>query len=167
MQKYLDNDRNRVEHPNENLAREVLELHTLGVGGPYDQTDVRELAELFTGMTFNGRQGFKFRKDFSEPGAETVLGASYGPKPGMAPIWQVLEDPSIDPLNVRSEDELLAICERNEQAAAKNSLDATVTDWRTGNDVPMRDCTVMLDNEVIIDAGRVVDEKMIVERMAR
>ena len=34
-------------------------------------------------------------------------------------------------------------------------------------DVPMRDCTVMLDNEVIIDAGRVVDEKMIVERVAR
>lgn len=63
---------------NENLAREVLELHTLGVGGPYDQTDVRQLAELFTGMTFNLQQGFTFRDRMAEPGPETVLGRRYG-----------------------------------------------------------------------------------------
>lgn len=63
---------------NENLAREVMELHTLGVGGPYTQDDVRQLAELLTGVTFDKQLRMKFRKDFAEPGAETVLGQSYG-----------------------------------------------------------------------------------------
>ncbi len=62
---------------NENLAREVLELHTLGAGGPYGQDDVRQLAELFTGMRA-GFDGFEFRPHLAEPGAETVLGRSYG-----------------------------------------------------------------------------------------
>ncbi|KMK65797.1 DUF1800 family protein [Puniceibacterium sp. IMCC21224] len=63
---------------NENLAREVMELHTLGVNGPYTQTDVRELAKLFTGVTLHPRTGIQFREDFAEPGAETVLGRTYG-----------------------------------------------------------------------------------------
>lgn len=62
---------------NENLAREVMELHTLGVGGPYSQTDVREFAELLTGMS-SGRDGFAFNPRMAEPGAETVLGRAYG-----------------------------------------------------------------------------------------
>lgn len=62
---------------NENLAREVLELHTLGAGGPYTQDDVRQLAELFTGLTGDHR-GFSFRPHWAEPGPETVLGRSYG-----------------------------------------------------------------------------------------
>ncbi|WP_425072400.1 DUF1800 domain-containing protein [Sagittula sp. S175] len=63
---------------NENLAREVLELHTLGVGGPYTQGDVRQLAELLTGLTFDAENGRKFSKGWAEPGAETVLGKTYG-----------------------------------------------------------------------------------------
>lgn len=63
---------------NENLAREVLELHTLGVGGAYDQDDVRQLAELFTGLSVSRDKGFVFRPGIAEPGAETVLGKSYG-----------------------------------------------------------------------------------------
>jgi uncharacterized protein (DUF1800 family) len=63
---------------NENLAREVMELHTLGVDGPYTQSDVRQLAELFTGLTFQVNAGFKFNKHFAEPGSETVLGKEYG-----------------------------------------------------------------------------------------
>lgn len=66
-----------------------------------------------------------------------VLGAVVGLYE--ARIWQVLESPGLDPLAVRSEAELLAICERNERRAAEASLDATVTDWRTGADLPMRD----------------------------
>ncbi len=65
---------------NENLAREVLELHTLGVDAPYTQTDVTEFAELLTGVTYGPPMKLKFRKDFAEPGAETVLGKSYGGK---------------------------------------------------------------------------------------
>lgn len=63
---------------NENLAREVMELHTLGVGGPYTQDDVRQLAELFTGMSFDRSGEFKFRTAIVEPGSETVLGRAYG-----------------------------------------------------------------------------------------
>jgi len=63
---------------NENLAREMLELHTLGVGAPYTQTDVRQLAKLLTGLTYTGRKGVQFRPAWAEPGAETVLGHSYG-----------------------------------------------------------------------------------------
>jgi uncharacterized protein (DUF1800 family) len=77
---------------NENLAREVLELHTLGVGAPYDQGDVRQLAMLFTGLSFSHETGFRFRPDFAEPGAETVLGVRYGPEPGLGPIHAALED---------------------------------------------------------------------------
>ncbi len=77
---------------NENLAREVLELHTLGVDGAYTQRDVRQLAGLFTGLSFSHETGFRFRRDFAEPGAETVLGVRYGPEPGLGPIRAVLED---------------------------------------------------------------------------
>lgn len=63
---------------NENLAREMLELHTLGVAGPYTQTDVRELAELLTGLSYGIKGGFRFRPELAEPGAETVLSVSYG-----------------------------------------------------------------------------------------
>ena len=63
---------------NENLAREVLELHTLGVGGPYSQTDVRELARLFAGMSISAEDGFVFREGLAEPGTKTVLGRRFG-----------------------------------------------------------------------------------------
>lgn len=62
---------------NENLAREVLELHTLGVDGTYSQTDVRELAELMTGLSVSAQGAFEYRVNAAEPGAETVLGVEY------------------------------------------------------------------------------------------
>ena len=75
---------------NENLARELLELHTLGVGAGYGQDDVRQLAELLTGLTV-GREGFAFDAKRAEPGAETVLGVTYAGK-GERPILQALDD---------------------------------------------------------------------------
>ena len=66
-----------------------------------------------------------------------VLGAVVGLYE--ARIWQVLEQPDLDPLAVRTEAELLEICERNERRAAESSLDATVTAWRTGDELPMRE----------------------------
>ncbi|MEP1328557.1 DUF1800 domain-containing protein [Pseudophaeobacter sp.] len=85
---------------NENLAREVMELHTLGVDGPYGQQDVRQLAELFTGLNFNAKKGFAFRGGQAEPGSETVLGVTYGADEGKAelgPILQVLRDLAAHP----------------------------------------------------------------------
>lgn len=50
MLRYLDNERNAAGHLNENFARELLELHTLGVDGGYTQKDVQELARTLTGF---------------------------------------------------------------------------------------------------------------------
>jgi uncharacterized protein (DUF1800 family) len=69
---------------NENLAREILELHTLGVNGGYSQADVTSLARIITGWTFVGRAGqlgepgaFVFNANAHEPGSQTVLGRPY------------------------------------------------------------------------------------------
>ena len=61
MLQYLDNNQNAAGHINENYARELLELHTLGVGGGYSQQDVQELARVLTGVGINvgDRPGLK------------------------------------------------------------------------------------------------------------
>jgi uncharacterized protein (DUF1800 family) len=53
MLQYLDNAQNAAGHINENYAREIMELHTLGVGSGYSQQDVQELARVLTGLTVN------------------------------------------------------------------------------------------------------------------
>jgi uncharacterized protein (DUF1800 family) len=68
---------------NENLAREILELHTLGVDGGYSQADVRAFAEMLTGWSIgNLRTGiigsFNYIDLIHEPGSKTFLGRSYG-----------------------------------------------------------------------------------------
>lgn len=84
---------------NENLAREILELHTMGVGGSYSQTDVRQLAELLTGL-FIRPEGRGFIAKRAEPGAETVLGKTYGDNVGKAQLGDIdafLRDVAIHP----------------------------------------------------------------------
>jgi len=83
---------------NENLAREILELHTLGVDGAYTQADVRQFAELLTGLGASFRDGFRFRPRAAEPGAEMVLGRSYGGgEASLSDIYQALDDIAIHP----------------------------------------------------------------------
>ncbi len=53
MLRYLDNDQNAAGHINENYAREIMELHTMGVGSGYSQNDVQELARILTGAGVN------------------------------------------------------------------------------------------------------------------
>ncbi|WP_371157371.1 DUF1800 family protein [Jannaschia sp. 2305UL9-9] len=87
---------------NENLAREILELHTLGVEGPYGQRDVTQLAELLTGLSVRHDGTPVFRGLFVEPGAEEVLGLSYGgARPDEGAIRQVLSDLSVHPATAR------------------------------------------------------------------
>jgi hypothetical protein len=83
MMVYLNTDVNKKENPNENYAREVLELHTLGVdeqGHPagYTQTDINEAAKAFTGWTVpeGSAPGFRFVSSRHSPGTKTVLGQS-------------------------------------------------------------------------------------------
>ncbi|MES2667348.1 MAG: DUF1800 domain-containing protein [Pseudomonadota bacterium] len=85
---------------NENLARELMELHTLGVGSAYTQADVREMAELLTGLTFVGDKGFAFDQSRVEPGPDQVLGVSYDGK-GLDPIKAALTDLARHPDTVR------------------------------------------------------------------
>ncbi|WEX89723.1 DUF1800 domain-containing protein [Sinorhizobium garamanticum] len=64
---------------NENLGRELLELHTLGAGSGYTQADVRAAAMVLTGLTIDRRDmDATFRPGISEPGEHRVLGVSYG-----------------------------------------------------------------------------------------
>ena len=60
MLEYLDNTRSRGRNTNQNYAREIMELHTLGVDGGYTQTDVAELSRILTGWTIQGRGVFAF-----------------------------------------------------------------------------------------------------------
>ncbi len=95
--------RKRGRGLNENLAREVLELHTLGVGAGYSQTDVREFAELLTGFAFRPAKGtFRFVPRRAEPGTETVLGRRYGGDPARASdVDELLEDLTRHPATAR------------------------------------------------------------------
>ena len=81
MLRYLDNDKNVKGKPNENYARELFELFTLGVHGGYSEKDVQEAARAFTGWTHTHasdsnkhERRFVFQKDKHDAGVKTVLG---------------------------------------------------------------------------------------------
>jgi uncharacterized protein (DUF1800 family) len=95
---------NRKRGLNENLAREIMELHTLGVGGGYTQEDVTSLARIITGWTFAGRQGqlgppghFAFNANAHQPGPQKLLGKTYedsGLTQGEAALADIAHHPS-------------------------------------------------------------------------
>ena len=71
---YLDQNTSNKNSPNQNYAREIMELHTLGVNGGYTQTDVAELSRVLTGWTLAGRGTFTFNAALHDYGAKTVIG---------------------------------------------------------------------------------------------
>ena len=73
MIKYLDNDDSRRGRPNENLARELLELFVLGEGSGYTEQDIKEGARALTGYTVEGEE-FEFREANHDGGPKTILG---------------------------------------------------------------------------------------------
>jgi uncharacterized protein (DUF1800 family) len=100
---------------NENLGREILELHTLGVDGRYSQADVTEFARALTGWTvsgltrgpaarFMGASGnpgaFVFAERIHEPGARTILGRTYAQQ-GEGQARAILADLAADPRTAR------------------------------------------------------------------
>jgi len=106
----------RASGINENLAREILELHTLGVNGGYTQADVQALAAIITGWTYerprlrelardsggdrNGAQLFEFDADAHEPGPKTLLNRTY-PQTGVAQGEAALADLARHPSTAR------------------------------------------------------------------
>lgn len=72
MIKYLDNDESRKNRPNENLAREIMELFSLGVGS-YTERDIKEGARALTGFTFRDDE-FYFDRNNHDNGEKQILG---------------------------------------------------------------------------------------------
>lgn len=107
MLRYLNNDENTKDHPNENYAREIMELHTLGVavnGVPYTEADVLEVARCFTGWTWNRTWNdpvygtFLFVPDRHDRGVKHVLGtlvpAQGGQQDGLTVIDRLCDHPA-------------------------------------------------------------------------
>jgi uncharacterized protein (DUF1800 family) len=105
MLQYLDNAQNAAAHINENYARELMELHTLGVGGGYTQQDVQQLARVLTGVGVNAgaapqlrpqwqalyvrRGAFEFNPARHDFGTKTLLGHAIEGK-GFAEVEQAV-----------------------------------------------------------------------------
>jgi uncharacterized protein (DUF1800 family) len=73
MLNFLNNQQNKKDHPNENFAREVMELFTMGRGN-YTEKDIREGARAFTGWGFDKEGNFVERKKLHDEGSKTFLG---------------------------------------------------------------------------------------------
>lgn len=73
MLNFLNNQQNRKDHPNENFAREVMELFTMGRGN-YSENDIKEAARSFTGWSSNLKGEFVFRRFQHDAGQKAVLG---------------------------------------------------------------------------------------------
>jgi len=100
---YLDNQANVKGTPNENYARELMELHTLSVDGGYTQTDVMELARCLTGWSVKKHfwlGEFTFREKEHESGAKNVLGLAI-PASGQGEAEQVIERLAAHPSTAR------------------------------------------------------------------
>lgn len=104
MLEYLTNDSNVRGHPNENYARELMELHTVGVDGGYTQKDVREVARCFTGWTLHSIYDetpsmgmFRFEMFNHDRRSKRVMGkkikADGGEEDGLAVIALLAEHP--------------------------------------------------------------------------
>ena len=117
MLRYLDNEQSAVSHLNENYARELMELHTLGVNGGYTQRDVQELARVLTGLGVNlsgnmpkirrdlqgqyVREGlFEFNPNRHDYGDKTFLGHTVKGR-GLAEVDEVLDRLSRHPSTAR------------------------------------------------------------------
>ncbi len=92
---YLNNAQNFADHPNENYARELMELHTLGVFGGYDQADVMNVARILSGLTVKRRgmgQGqTMFRNEHHDDESKVVMGQSYPAGMGEAEIDRLVD----------------------------------------------------------------------------
>lgn len=89
---YLDSFSSTKDAPNENYARELMELHTLGVDGPFNHQDIDEVARCFTGWTINNSNGgFRFNSSNHDFDEKQVLGQTILAGGGLSDGEQVLD----------------------------------------------------------------------------
>ena len=123
---------------NENLGRELLELHTLGVTGGYTQADVTNASRLLTGWTVDKSRGhFRFRPEYAEPAPTVILGKKYGAKkPLKSHMEKLLDDLAVHPKTA------LYVCGKLARhfiadSPPKHCIDKLVdTFLKTGGDLP-------------------------------
>ncbi len=88
---WLDNRANVKAHPNENYAREIMELFALGLSN-YTEDDVRDAARAFTGWTLDRSLAFIYRENLHDAGTKTVLGRT-GPLTGEDVVAAIVQQP--------------------------------------------------------------------------
>jgi hypothetical protein len=127
---------------NENYARELMELHTLGVDGGYTQQDVTQVAEVFTGwgvnppnaLQKNGPVGFNFNSRRHEPGPKTVLGKTISGS-GQEEGLQVLHMLALSPVTARHISQQLAVRFVSDKPSPA-LVDSMASTWvSTGGDI--------------------------------
>ena len=142
---YLDGRTNRraspAERPNENYARELMELHTLGVDGGYTQADVMEAARCLTGWTVRDRHRFRKGRVELDPalhddGEKHVLGRRIGPGGGARDVEALLDTVAAHPATARHV--ATRLCRRFiADAPPAAAVDAVAHGFRTSDgDIP-------------------------------
>ena len=89
MLNYLDQASSRKPTPNQNYAREIMELHSLGVDGSYSQDDVAQLSRILTGWSYDGNGIFAFNRSYHDFTAKTFLGVTFPAMPSTATAPQM------------------------------------------------------------------------------
>lgn len=151
MLRYLDNAQNAAGHINENYARELLELHTMGVGSGYTQKDVEELARVLTGFGIEQgepprlrpeltaqyrREGlFAFNPGRHDYGDKTVLGHAIKGR-GAAEIDEVLDILAAHPATARHVSTRLATYFMADRPAPRVVEAMTAEFLRSGGSIP-------------------------------
>lgn len=139
---------------NENYARELMELHTMGVNGGYTQADVQEVARCFTGWSINKDGTYVFRKFAHDDGEKTVLGhvipAGGGERDGEMVLDILAAHPSTAKFIARKLVRRLV----NDNPPAALVDRATQTFLRTGGDLREVTQTIVLSPEFFAPANR-------------
>lgn len=159
---YLDQHVSDKTHPNENYAREIMELHTLGVEGGYSQQDVMELARCFTGWTVKEhwwRGEFTFDPAKHDDGLKTVLGMELEPS-GQAEAEAVIERLATHPSTARFIAGKLARRFLGENASPAIIHRAAQTFLQTNGDIRAVLRVIVLDGFPIGKEGQGVEGKI-------
>lgn len=116
---------------NENLGRELIELHTIGVDSPYTQEDVRQSALMLTGLRVVDSMGGRvFDQTWEEPGPKTILGMTFQPSTGnnLNHIYDYLYALSVHPFTARHISYKLA-CHFTSDVPDENLVSAMAKEW--------------------------------------
>ncbi len=159
MLAYLNNDTNIASSPNENYARELMELHTLSVTGPYTQQDVVAVARCLTGWSlFRVAAGtnaglFQFNSAQHDNGSKTVLGQLIPAGGGLQDGFTVLDILAVHPATASFIATKLTKRFLGEDVAASIIASVTATYLATGGDIKAMMRTILSPNNLFTDSG--------------